>query len=113
LDVLLALQNTKKKKITMGSLRKKYKVEQPELVEKLLRDNRPTAVLEIKVVETSKIKGNLIYHCIYLHGGKLRDTHIIAEDITDAMHKLEPYLSGGVSNSVVNFILGNERFVKE
>ena len=35
------------------------------------------------------------------------------EDITDAMHKLEPYLSGGVSNSVVNFILGNERFVKE
>jgi hypothetical protein len=41
LDVLLALQNMKKEKRTMGSLRKKYKVEQPELVEKLLREESP------------------------------------------------------------------------
>ena len=40
----------------MGSLKSKYKRNQSELIEKLLESGRTTAVLEVKVLGTSKIK---------------------------------------------------------
>ncbi len=92
----------------MGKIKQKYKREQSELIETLISDGREIAVLEIRVLETSKIKGHLIYHCIYLHGGKVKDTQIIAKDITDAMNRLDPYLASGTTSTVVNYILGNE-----
>ncbi len=92
----------------MGKIKQKYKREQSELIETLISDGREIAVLEIRVLETSKIKGHLIYHCIYLHGGKVKDTQIIAKDITDAMNRLDPYLTSGTTSTVVNYILGNE-----
>ena len=92
----------------MAKIKQKYKREQSELIETLIDNGRTTAVLEIRVLETSKIKGHLIYHCIYLHGGKVKDTQIIAKDITDAMSRLEPYINSGTSSTVVNYILGNE-----
>ena len=92
----------------MAKIKQKYRREQSELIETLIDNGRTTAVLEIRVLETSKIKEHLIYHCIYLHGGKVKDTQIIAKDITDAMSRLEPYINSGTSSAVVNYILGNE-----
>jgi|TARA_B100001094_G_C17494027_1_gene467840 hypothetical protein len=92
----------------MAKLKSKYRREQSELIETLEENGRTTAVLELRVLETSKIKGHLIYHCIYLHGGKIKDTQIIAKDITDAMSRLEPFINAGTSSSVVNYILSSE-----
>jgi hypothetical protein len=97
----------------MGKIKKKYRREQSELIETLIDNGRTTAVLEIKVLETSKIKGHLIYHCIYLHGGKIKDTQIIAKDITDAMSRLDPFLTSGTASTVVNYILSNENLTNE
>jgi len=77
----------------MGSLKSKYKRGQSELVDTLLENGRTTAVLEVKVLETSKIKEHLIYECVYLHNSKLKTTQIIAKDITDAMSRLEPFIN--------------------
>ena len=83
----------------MGSLKSKYKRGQSELIDTLLENGRTTAVLEVKVLETSKIQEHLIYECVYLHSGKLKTTQIIAKDITDAMNRLEPFInSGGLLN---------------
>ena len=92
----------------MGSLKSKYKRGQSELIDTLLENGRTTAVLEVKVLETSKIKEHLIYECVYLHNSKLKTTQIIAKDITDAMNRLDPYLASGTTSTVVNYILGNE-----
>ncbi len=94
----------------MGSLKSKYKRDKSELIETLLDNGRTTAVLEINVLTTSKIKEHLIYECIYLHNSKLKTTQIIAKDITDAMERLEPFINSGTSSSVVNYILKNENY---
>ena len=94
----------------MSQLKNKYKREQSELINTLIRNGRLTAILEIKVMETSKIKEHLIYQCVYINGGKLGETHIIAKDITDAMLKLEPYITSGTPDIAINYILGKERF---
>ena len=94
----------------MGSLKSKYKRGQSELIDTLLENGRTTAVLEVKVLETSKIKEHLIYECVYLHNSKLKTTQIIAKDITDAMERLEPFIKSGTYSSVVNYILKNENY---
>ena len=94
----------------MGSLKSKYKRGQSELIDTLLENGRTTAVLEINVLTTSKIKEHLIYECIYLHNSKLKTTQIIAKDITDAMERLEPFINSGVSSTVVNYVLSNENY---
>jgi hypothetical protein len=94
----------------MGSLKSKYKRGQSELIDTLLDNGRTTAVLEVNVLTTSKIKEHLIYECIYLHNSKLKTTQIIARDITDAMERLEPFINSGTSSAVVNYILKNENY---
>lgn len=94
----------------MSQLKKKYQKEQSELLRELASNGRNTAVLEIKVIDTSKIKGHLIYQCVYLHANKLQETHIIARDITEAMDRLEPYIQSGTAGVAINYILSNERF---
>jgi hypothetical protein len=95
----------------MGSLKSKYKRDKSELIETLLDNGRTTAVLEINVLTTSKIKEHLIYECIYLHNSKLKTTQIIARDITDAMSRLEPFIKSGASSSVINYVLNNENIL--
>ena len=95
----------------MGSLKSKYKRGQSELIDTLLDNGRTTAVLEINVLTTSKIKEHLIYECIYLHNSKLKTTQIIARDITDAMSRLEPFIKSGASSSVINYVLNNENII--
>ena len=97
----------------MAKIKQKYRREQSELIETLIDNGRETAVLEIKVLETSKIKGHLIYHCTYLHGGKIKNTQIIAKDITDAMSRLDPFIASGTASTVVNYILSNENLTNE
>jgi hypothetical protein len=95
----------------MGSLKSKYKRDKSELIETLLDNGRTTAVLEINVLTTSKIKEHLIYECIYLHNSKLKTTQIIAKDITDAMSRLDPFIKSGASSSVINYVLNNENII--
>jgi len=95
----------------MGSLKSKYKRDKSELIETLLDNGRTTAVLEINVLTTSKIKEHLIYECVYLHNSKLKTTQIIAKDITDAMSRLDPFIKSGASTSVINYVLNNENII--
>tara|TARA_R110000744_G_scaffold28209_4_gene68252 strand:- start:2904 stop:3191 length:288 start_codon:yes stop_codon:yes gene_type:complete len=89
------------------ALKKKYKREVSELVSALVKDGRTTAVLEIKVIETSKMKGYLIYECSYIDNGKIKVVNIIAVDISDALIKLEPFLNAGIPERTTDYILGN------
>ena len=95
------------KNFDMG-LKKKYKREYGELIAALIKDGRPTAVLEVKVIETSKMKGYLIYECSYIDSGTVKVSNIIARDISDAMDKLEPLLGSGIPSSTVNYVLGSQ-----
>ena len=95
----------------MGSLKSKYKRDKAELIETLLDNGRTTAVLEINVLTTSKIKEHLIYECVYLHNSKIKTTQIIAKDITDAMSRLDPFIKSGASTSVINYVLNNENII--
>ena len=94
----------------MANLKKKYNRTKSELVKSLNKSDRRTVVLSIKVVETSKIKEHLIYECLYLDNGKEKNVTIIAQDITNAMLKLEPYLDAGIPDTTTNLILGSERY---
>ena len=89
-------------------LKKKYKREYSELITALIKDGRPTAVLEVKVIETSKMRGYLIYECSYIDSGTVKVSNIIARDISDAMKKLEPLLGSGIPSSTVNYVLGSQ-----
>ena len=92
------------------ALKKKYKREVSELVSALVKDGRTTAVLEIKVIETSKMKGYLIYECSYIDNGKIKVVNIIAVDISDALIKLEPFLNAGIREQTADYILGGRQW---
>lgn len=74
-------------------IRRKYKKEDQELVSSLIETNRSTAILEIKLLGLSKIKNNLLYECKYIDNGTIKIIPIIAYDVTQAVAKLDPYLS--------------------
>lgn len=89
-------------------LKKKYKREHSELITALIKEGRPTTVLEVKVIETSKMKDYLIYECSYIDNGNIKISNVIARDISDAMFKLEPLLGSGIPSSTVSYVLGNQ-----
>jgi type II secretory pathway predicted ATPase ExeA len=82
------------------------------LVKSLSKIERDAIVLSIKVVDTSKIKDHLIYECIYLDLNQEKTVNIIAQDITQALAKLQPYVASGIPQNVIKQMLGNERFLK-
>ena len=92
-------------------IRNKYKNTREDLVKKLVKGDRKTIVLNISVIETSKVIGHLIYECTYLDNGVEKTTNIIAEDITDAMNKLEPLLNSGIPSATINYMLGSKLLV--
>jgi len=94
----------------MAKVKKKYQREKKEIIQSLIKDGRQTTVLSIKLLETSKIKGHLIYLVNYIDNGTEKETHIIARDITDAMNKLEPLVESGIPSSTMNYMLGSEIF---
>ena len=97
----------------MGKVKKKYQREKREIINSLIKDGRQTAVLSINLLETSKIKGHLIYLVNYIDNGTEKETHIIARDITDAMSKLDPLVNSGIPSSTMNYMLGSEIFNKD
>jgi hypothetical protein len=90
-------------------IRKKYKKEDKELAVELSKIERKTAILEIKLIGISKIKDNLLYECKYIENGETREVPIIAYDVTQALAKLEQYTQLGIPESVLKYMLGNER----
>ena len=94
----------------MAKVKKKYVRDKKDIIKSLVNDDRRTAVLSIKLLETSKIKGHLIYLVNYIDNGSEKETHIIARDITDAMVKLDPLLESGIPSSTMNYMLGSEIF---
>jgi len=94
----------------MTKLKKKYSRSKSDLLKSLKSINRPTVVLSIEVIETSKIKDYLIYECVYLDNNVEKRINIIANDITEAMQKLEPYVGSGIPDTTTNLILGSEKY---
>ena len=91
-------------------IKKKYKKEKQDLIKSLENMGRDLAILEIKLVSTSKVKGNLIYECTYVDKGDIKNVPIIAQDVTQALAKLDQYTNLGIPETVLQYMLGNERF---
>tara|TARA_Y100000389_G_scaffold91905_1_gene88521 strand:+ start:651 stop:935 length:285 start_codon:yes stop_codon:yes gene_type:complete len=91
-------------------IKKKYKKEKSELIKSIQDMGRNIAVLEIKLVGTSKVKDNLIYECTYTDKGNIKNVPIIAQDVTQALAKLEQFTHSGIPESVLQYMLGSERF---
>jgi len=91
-------------------IKKKYKKENSELIKSIQDMGRDIAVLEIKLVGTSKVKDNLIYECTYTDKGDIKNVPIIAQDVTQALAKLEQFTHSGIPESVLQYMLGSERF---
>jgi hypothetical protein len=91
-------------------IKKKYKKENSELIKSLQDMGRDIAMLEIKLVGTSKVKDNLIYECTYTDKGDIKNVPIIAQDVTQALAKLEQFTHSGIPEPVLQYMLGSERF---
>ena len=91
-------------------IKKKYKKEDRKLLDSIKELNRAAVVLEIKLVGTSKVKDNLIYECTYLDGKTEKTVSIIAQDVTQALAKLEQFTNSGIPQSVLKYMLGSERY---
>jgi len=91
-------------------IKKKYKKEKSELIKSIQDMGRNIAVLEIKLVGTSKVKDNLIYECTYTDKGDIKNVPIVAQDVTQALAKLEQFTHSGIPESVLQYMLGSERF---
>mgnify|MGYP003624715061 FL=1 len=92
------------------SIRKKYKQEDQELAASLQELNINTAILEIKLLGLSKIKNNLLYECRYVDRGTIKTVPIIAQDVTQAIAKLDPYVDSAIPENVLKIMLGTERY---
>ena len=91
-------------------IKKKYKKENSELIKSIQDMGRDIAVLEIKLVGTSKVKDNLIYECTYTDKGDIKNVPVIAQDVTQALAKLEQFTHSGIPEPVLQYMLGSERF---
>ena len=91
-------------------IKKKYKKEDQELAVALLQIQRNTAILEIKLLGTSKVKDNLLYECKYIDNGTIKVVPIIAYDVTQAIAKLDQFVNSGIPENVLKIMLGNERY---
>ncbi len=91
-------------------IKKKYKKENSELIKSIQDMGRDIAVLEIKLIGTSKVKDNLIYECTYTDKGNIKNVPIIAQDVTQALAKLEQFTHSGIPEPVLQYMLGSERF---
>ena len=91
-------------------IKKKYKKENSELIKSIQDMGRDIAMLEIKLVGTSKVKDNLIYECTYTDKGDIKNVPVIAQDVTQALAKLEQFTHSGIPEPVLQYMLGSERF---
>jgi len=94
----------------MAKLKNKYKREEQELIDSMIKSGNKTFITRIELIETSKIKGHQIYECRYVDSGTKKQVNIIAVDITDAVGKLEAMVGFGLPQQAANYMLGSEKF---
>jgi hypothetical protein len=94
----------------MSKLKSKYKREDEELIDSMLKSGNRTFITRIQLIETSKIKGHQIYECRYVDNGSQKQVNIIANDVSDAVGKLEAIVGFGMPQQAANLVLGSERF---
>jgi len=94
----------------MAKLKSKYKREEEELIDSMLKSGNKTFITRIELIETSKIKAHQIYECRYVDNGSKKQVNIIAADITDAVDKLEAMVGFGLPQQAANLMLGSEKF---
>ena len=94
----------------MAKLKNKYKREEEELIDSMLKSGNKTFITRIELVETSKIKEHQIYECRYVDNGTKKQINIIAVDITDAVGKLEAMVGFGMPEQTANLLLGSEKY---
>ena len=51
----------------------------------------------------------LIYECTYLDQRSVKNISIRAQDVTQALARLEPYVNLGIPEQALRVMLGNER----
>jgi len=88
-------------------LRKKYKKRKKELIEEIGDETR---VLSIKLIARSKLKNNWIYDCHFMKSGFHWETHILAQDVTEALFKLDKIHNMGMSKSLMEHVLTSPNF---
>ena len=93
--------------LSEAKLRKKYKKAQKELVKEIGDELR---VLDINLVTRSKMKNQWIYSCKWVKEGIVRDTNILAHDITEALFKLDKVHDFGMSERVMHHVLTSPHF---
>ena len=94
----------------MAKLKSKYKREDEELIDSMLKSGNRTFITRIQLIETSKIKDHQIYECRYVDNGTKRQVNILAHDVTDAVTKLEGMVGFGMSQQAANLVLSSEKF---
>ena len=94
----------------MAKLKNKYKREEEELIDSMLKSGNKTFITRIELIETSKIKEHQIYECRYVDNGTKKQVNIIAHDVTDAVSKLEAMVGFGLPQQAANYMLGSEKF---
>ena len=89
----------------MGKLKSKYQRDEAAIIKSMKKSGVQTFITQIIMVETSKIKGHQIYECTYVDQGKTKNVNVIAQDITDAVGKIESIVGLGVPQQTANLVL--------
>jgi len=97
----------------MAKVKSKYRREESELIDSMIKSGNSTFITSLTLVETSKIKGYQIYDCTYVDNGTKKQINIIACDINDAVSKVESIVGLGVSQQAANLMLGSQKFIKD
>lgn len=94
-------------------LRKKYQQDHSHLIDELIRHNKPTAILSIKLVGLSKIANHMIYEVSLIDNGNEKTIPVIAIDATQAIARLDHYIQSGIPEVTMQWMLGSERNVPD
>lgn len=89
----------------MGKLKQKYQRDEKDIIKSMKKSGIQTFITQITMIETSKIKGYQIYECTYVDQGKTKNVNVIAQDITDAVSKIESIVGLGVPQQTANIVL--------
>jgi len=97
----------------MAKIKSKYRREESELIDSMIKSGNSTFITSLTLVETSKIKGYQIYDCTYVDNGAKKQVNIIACDINDAVSKVESIVGLGESQQAANLMLGSQKYIKD
>lgn len=88
-------------------LRKKYKKKNDDLVEDIIKAGTKTCILRIQLKAVSKLEHHFIYEVSYLDDGVVKTIPIFAQNITEILDTIEPYVNKGISEQATSFGVGS------